>query len=130
MRLSTPLGIWGSVGLRAWSWLSSGTLYYPLKPHYFGTSFRVVFHFFLVLFFTLYAVIVCLLRVFHLSLGIICCLINICFLCNAVALCDFHVRVILLCKASFGRTLSWLLSGREFCLFVAVTSVISLSHLP
>ena len=52
MRLCTPLGIWGSVGLRAWAGLSSVTLYYPLKPRDFGTSYQVVFRSFLVLFST------------------------------------------------------------------------------
>ena len=52
MRLCTPLGVWGSVGLRRVLGWRLFTVYYPLKPHDFGTSYQVVFRCVLVIFST------------------------------------------------------------------------------
>ena len=50
MHLCTPLGIWGSVGLRACSWLPIGYVLIPTKTSLFWNQFlgsvslHVIFH--------------------------------------------------------------------------------------
>ena len=51
MLLCTPLGIWGSVGLRTCSWLSIGYVLIPTKTSRFWNQFRVVFHYDLMIIF-------------------------------------------------------------------------------